>query len=166
MIDKEWMFDIKYESSGQRYVHPVKPLELLCERYPQAFTPLNTILVDDFPRHSVFDPFNHVRVTPFVVRQDAIDETKYNSAYFLLLESFLKKIQPYLLRRMDHEEDERGEEGVHPFQNEIRFLRDHTKVDTKPFAPCTERNDLRTLYLKYWHTLIRAKAQMALLDQR
>lgn len=133
-------------------------MELLFQRYPEAFHPHSTVMIDDFSRHSVFNPFNFLKVEPFVVREGEVDPLKYNSSYLMTLGAFLRKACPLIVRAMEEKSTSLED---NPFRQQMQILK-NIGYPMSLFAPFPRQKDLRAVPFKFWKELTEAQLQHAL----
>ena len=89
VLDASAMFDVsRTKPDGSIVVHPVKDLHFIWGKFPEHYTPCNTLMLDDLRRNMVLNPDNGLVIKPFNrrLRKAAVpDDTLVRLADYLYL---------------------------------------------------------------------------------
>eukprot|EP01116_Phalansterium_solitarium_P013966 TRINITY_DN31440_c0_g1_i1.p1 TRINITY_DN31440_c0_g1~~TRINITY_DN31440_c0_g1_i1.p1 ORF type:complete len:325 (-),score=69.97 TRINITY_DN31440_c0_g1_i1:8-982(-) len=95
------MFSVSSEKYG---VHDVKPLQVIWSKFPEFYSPHNTIMFDDLSRNFAMNPKSGLKIRPF--RSCHINRA--SDRELLLLSNYLKLIAPLpIFEELDHSDWER-----------------------------------------------------------
>ncbi|KAK4522580.1 hypothetical protein GAYE_PCTG10G0470 [Galdieria yellowstonensis] len=84
VLDRLAMTTVTVRKKQQVKKHSVKPLELVWRKFPDHFSPKNTIHVDDLSKNFVLNPENGLKISPYTTR-DPNDRELFVLANYLVL---------------------------------------------------------------------------------
>jgi len=87
-LDHSAMFTVTMYREGERRIHDIKALGVIWGKFPEFYTPENTIHLDDLSRNFAFNPRNGLKIRPFKkahLNRTTDDELLKLSRYLLLI---------------------------------------------------------------------------------
>lgn len=88
VLDRTSMFQIQSRRGGQDVSHEVKALEIIWRKFPNRWTPENTVHIDDLSKNFALNPQSGLKISPF---KNAL-VTRQHDRELYKLERYLTKI--------------------------------------------------------------------------
>lgn len=94
VLDRTSMFRIQSRRGGQDVSHEVKALEIIWRKFPNRWTPANTVHIDDLSKNFALNPQSGLKISPF---KNALVTRQYDRELY--------KLERYLTRIAGKESD-------------------------------------------------------------
>ncbi|KAI9138930.1 HAD subfamily IIID h [Paraphysoderma sedebokerense] len=99
VLDKTSMFSITTKRNGKPYKHEVKALDIIWNKFPELYSPVNSIHIDDLSRNFAMNPQSGLKITAF---KNAPQTRQFDREMFPLAKYLLQISLVEDFRVLDH----------------------------------------------------------------